>query len=393
MTLKKQPNETQFEYIKRLTEGKRDHSIDIDYSEWSFLAFNKEYSSDVARRMFYGVEKILYFYEEHKMQGVNDTELLEKIERKKHELDIMKVQYQDQRREYNKYLKSYARWEHLIEVMNKAICSLEPMQPIHINTLATCEEECVEASLLLSDWHLYLECNNFWNKFDIDIARARIQTLKEKVIKYVKLHNVQILHIEILGDMINGAIHLGTRVESEEDVITQTIGCAEIIADFVHDLAKEVCKVRVHTVNGNHGRVTANKKESIETENFERIITWFLKERIKSVKNVTICYNLFDNTISHYKIKDKHIFSSHGHLDNVNNVISQYSQMFKIPVDEVHLGHFHSYYEKEEYGSSVVVNGTLSGTDTYAKNIRKVGKPMQVLRIYDTDVCTYKIEL
>lgn len=393
MTIKRLADENKFDYIKRLTYGKRDGSLDLDYSEWSFLAFGQEYSSDVARRMFYGVEKILKAYEEEKVMNVTEQSILEEIATKQKELAILKVQFQDQRREYNKYLKAHARWEHLIDTMREAIRSLEPFRPINVDILREIKETDVQASLLLSDWHLYLETDNYWNTYNIDIARLRIEHLKRKVLEYVKRHNVQVLHVEVLGDMINGAIHVSTRIESEEDVMTQAMQCSEIVAEFIYDLAKQIPCIKVHCASGNHGRVSPNKKESIETENFERMIPWFLKERFRNIENVEICDNKFDNNICHYQVNGMNIFSAHGHLDKVGSVISDYAQMFKVPVDEVHLGHFHSYYEKEEHGSSVVVNGTLSGTDTYAKNIRKVGKPMQVLRIYDTDVCTYKIEL
>lgn len=387
--MERKEKESKFDYIKRVTKGKRDGSLDIDYTEWSLLALGQEYSSDVARRMFYGVEKLLAIIEQEKIETISDNDFIVELEAKKKELKLLKVQFQDQRREYSKYLRLEARWQHLINEMKSSIKEL-PSLDFSIGEYIKGDNE---ASLIISDWHLGLECSNYWNIFNYEVARERIEKLKQKVIKYCRLHNVKTLHIEILGDMINGAIHLGTRVESEEDVMSQSMRCAEIVSIFVYDISKEIENIKVYTVNGNHGRVTANKNESIETENFERLIPWYMKTRLEQCKNIVICENQYDDTISHYMIGDKHIFSAHGHLDRLGEVINNYSRMFKIIADEVHLGHFHSYYEKDEHGSTIVVNGTLSGVDTYAKSIRKTGSPTQVLKIYGEDVCTYKIIL
>ena len=70
-------------------------------------------------------------------------------------------------------------------------------------------------------------------------------------------------------------------------------------------------------------------------------------------------------------------------------------KMFKIIPDEIHMGHYHTDMEMTEYDISVIVNGSLQGTDTFAKKIRKSGTPLQKLIIYNEDgnLCEYKIKL
>ena len=70
-------------------------------------------------------------------------------------------------------------------------------------------------------------------------------------------------------------------------------------------------------------------------------------------------------------------------------------KMFRVFPDEVHMGHRHHHFEKEEYDIEVNQNGSLQSTDTYAFNIRKSGKAMQKLNIYNKDgrLCSYKIKL
>lgn len=381
----------QYEEILKLIADKKEQIDDIDWSDICkkySLGLNKDSLRKMNDGIFGGYFVKKYMEEKNQKNNLSTKDFIE-LEEKKKELAILKIQYQDQRREYNKYLRADARWQHLINEMKKSISELTPLEQREFIVV----NSDVEASLIISDWHLGLECSNYWNTFNYNIARERIARLKQKVIAYCKLHKVEVLHIEILGDMINGAIHLGNRVESEEDVMTQAMRCAEIVSTFVYDIAQSVEKINVYTINGNHGRVTANKHESIETENFERLIPWYMKTRLSQITNIEIHENKYDDTISHYKIGDKNIFSAHGHLEKIGEVINNFSRMFKVIADEVHLGHFHSYFEKDEHDSCVLVNGTLSGVDNYAKGIRKTGTPTQVLRIYGEDICTYKIKL
>ena len=56
--------ENRYDKIKRIVESKLVDRIDKDYTELSEEAFGKAYSSDVARRMFYGAKKVIEAIEE-----------------------------------------------------------------------------------------------------------------------------------------------------------------------------------------------------------------------------------------------------------------------------------------------------------------------------------------
>ena len=65
--------ENRYEKIKRIVESKLVDRIDKDYTELSEEAFGKAYSSDVARRMFYGAKKVIDAIEEDE-ERVNKDE-------------------------------------------------------------------------------------------------------------------------------------------------------------------------------------------------------------------------------------------------------------------------------------------------------------------------------
>lgn len=395
MDLLKRNEESQIEYVKRIVYGKLiDKTIDDDYTILAPLVFGKEYSSDVARRMFYGARDVLKLIDFDKINNVKDNDIIKQIEEKTLELEKEKVKFQDQKREYKALLRTDARFDHLVDEMNKSIAKLNTINPL-VNKYEGVfdNNDSTEAVVILSDWHFGIEEENYWNKINIKIAKERVNTLKEYIIKYAKRHNVKTLHVELLGDMINGFLHLGTRVANEEDVIDQSMHCAELIGQLLNELAIKIPNIKVYSTIGNHGRTSPNIKESIASENFERLIPWYLNGRLKS--NVELIENKFEDDIVVYKFLNETIVAVHGHNDKIGSAISDLSEMLKIFPTECHLAHYHAYQEFDKHSMTTTVNGTLSGVDSYAKAIRKTSQAIQVMMIYNEKgrECTYKIKL
>ena len=322
---------------------------------------------------------------------------LDKIQLKEIEFEKEKIRFQDQKREYRNLIRIEARWEHLQEEMIKSINKLNIDKPLlnksHLDFKSSND---TEASLCLSDWHTGLETDNYFNKYNIDIEKQRVGRLTQKVKRYCINNKVKILHVELLGDMINGLIHLSTRVSNEEDVINQTMICAEILSEMLTDLSNVVEQINVYSTYGNHSRVTASIKDSLNMENFERLIPWYLKTRLKNFPNIHIIDNQFDEELIAYKVHGEYIFGLHGHHDKPNSVVDNWSKMLKIFPREVHLGHLHKHYESEDYDILVSVNGSLCGVEEFSKQIRKTNSPFQKLIIYkvnDEDSYTYRIRV
>lgn len=397
--LKRRDNESDLEYTKRIVYAKLvDKTTDLDYSELSNLIYDKPYSSDVARRMFYGMRKIFELMDKEGINSVSENEILKKIEEKSLELEKEKIKFQDQRREYKKLIRSEARFERILEIVKKEIKNVNQIKPFKYCNIKPSEtiKNKNEAVLMVSDWHIDAMFENAFGEYNLNIAKQRIEQLLNKTITYCKVNDVSTLHIELLGDNISGGIHWSSKVESEEDCITQIMTLCELLSNFIGEISKHINNVRVYSVIGNHSRVNMNKKDNMTGENLERLIPFYLKARLVDLKNVVIDENSnIDDTIIMYDVINTKIVGVHGDLDKPNQIVDNLTKMLKIFPDEFHLGHLHHHYEKEEYEIEVVINGSLQGTDNYAKDIRKSGRPMQKLMIYNNDgkVCTYKIKL
>jgi predicted phosphodiesterase len=135
-------------------------------------------------------------------------------------------------------------------------------------------------------------------------------------------------------------------------------------------------------------------KESIDVENFERLVPWGMKMRLEC-ENIEFVENKEDDEIIVYQVMNETIFACHGHKEKMGSVISDLVKLLKIFPNEVHLGHFHRHSTLEDNDMELIINGSFSGTDEYAKSIRKSNKPSQTLIIYNEkgQECLYKITL
>lgn len=300
---------------------------------------------------------------------------------------IAKKQFYDQRREYNAILTKEAREENLMDFLKDAVRDLNekcPLLPRYTDVPMPSSEN--EAILVLSDWHYGMTANNVWNRYDTGICRERVEELRKKVIPRLMLHDVAILHVFVLGDMCNGAIHVTSRVASEEHVVDQLIHVSEIIAELINDLEGYVAHTNVYCTYGNHMRTVANFKDSIHADNMERVIPWWLKERFSGTDRVTVVDTGRDE-IMRAVVCGTEVCGVHGDLDGNKDAILTLSQIYERAYGRkpryVFSGHYHSLSDTESCGITAIRAGGLCGTDEFAKNKRLFSEPSQTLAIFE----------
>ena len=313
-------------------------------------------------------------------------DMLASLEKKKVEEYKERVRLQDARREYNKELRTEARYENLVEVMRDAI---EYMPNLEFRSKHV-DSNDVKAILLVSDLHYGALIDNPINFYDTSVCKERMNTLLNKTIRYCTIHRVKELYVNLAGDLVCGNIHLGSRVEQEEDIITQTMQVAELLANFLSELSKHVDNIVLVCVQGNHSRVNPDLKANLNQENFERIIFEYIKMRLPEIKMLR---NGNEDWIA-YDIGDKKIFLEHGDKSSVSSAKEKAVNMVGYAPDVILFGHFHHMELNDKNGTDVVVNGSVMGVDSYAIRRRFNTNPYQVMQVYDgDDTCTYKLVL
>ena len=381
--MERKENETYISYIKRVTNACSDKKI--SYSEWGdcILGTDNNYSSENLRKAFYVVYKLLNKIDENNC----DYDAIKDLENLRDEIYKERCRLQDIQREKRNDLRVEARFENLLEVVKDNIgfmptYEIKDFKPINKN------QDKKYAVLQLSDWHCGALVDNQFNYYNVDTMVDRATKVRNNALEYCKLHNVTDLVIEINGDMVNGAIHVSSRVESEEGVIQQVITVTDVLAKLINSMKPYFNSIKIVTTLGNHGRLTPNKSDSITNENFEMLIPTMLRDKLSDIK-------IIDSKgldFTKYEIDGKIIMVSHGQNDSMTKVISDFSKMFKVVPNEVHLGHTHSYTDINDCDIKVTVNGSLIGSDDYAVTIRKVTTPSQNLIVYEKDRCIYEIK-
>ena len=318
--------------------------------------------------------------------------------KKKDEIYKAKRQLSDQRREYNKLLTKDARFDNLSEKMIVAIDGLKSIDYSYLfNENSSRSND--EAVLLLSDWHYGQFSDNIWNRYNVDICKNRVKSLFKKSVDVLKTHSVKRLHIALLGDMFNGAIHTTSRVLSEENTCDQIINVSEILANFIDAISNYVQNVKVYSTYGNHARTIQSKDESVHSDNMEKIIPWWITQRLKENNKIEVVKSQYYE-FTYFKVCGRNIVCTHGDLDKfkdigtvVNNI---FTKKFNMPIDYTFSGDKHHIESFEQFGVESVLIGSLCGTDEFANNKRLYSMPSQTMCIFNDKegkVCTYNIKL
>lgn len=387
--LKKNENENNIEYKKRLIDGKLTNKTlnDFSHSELSTYIFGKTYSNDVARRMAYGAKYILdLLYDEDFEDLFNDDILIENIKERQFQIDKQLVKLRDYRNLVNEKVRELSRFENIKEIicevaenLNKEIPLFEFTQDEYINTGRS-------GILVLSDWHFGVDINNFLNKFNMDVFKYRINKLVKETINDIKEHKFEKLYIVNLNDLISGIIHNTIRLQNREDVISQIMIVAETLAEILHKLSG-IVNIEYHSVLDNHSRIIADKKNSLDVENLTRIIDWHLEARFKNNNKIKICENEIDKDICTFEVYGFNYLGTHGHKDNISSVVQNMSLMTKKFYNVILTAHLHHFHSDEIHSTYVFSNGCLSGVDAHSKDLRKSSNPSQNLIIVSKDDC------
>lgn len=395
--LKRMENETEDQYFYRICKMKDDLGF-----TWPQMAkiFNEELGCNKGesayRKRWSAFESVLEANADT-LFGDNSSYLNE-IKEATDELYKAKRQLYDQRREYNKMLISDARADNLAEKLIEA-ANLVPLKDYSNVFAYNGKTSNHEAVLLLSDWHYGQVSDNIWNKYNVDICEERVSTLFKKVYAALKDHGIRKMHIVLLGDLINGSIHTTCRVSAEENTCEQIMHVSELLAQFINAVSVCVDKVDVYSTYGNHARTIQNKNDSIHSDNMERVIPWWLKQRLKNNNKVNIIDSEYYEFI-YFDVCGHNVACTHGDLDKLKDlgmtINNLFTKKFGKTIDYTFSGDKHHLEAFEQFGIESALVGSLCGTDEYANNRRLYSNPMQTLCIFtpeDGKLCTYNMKL
>ena len=400
--LQRLPNENESQYIWRVGQAKDSGLID---STWEELTPTLNTQCGISEEDFRGSSAwrkryrvMQQAWDDVFSQDKFDDEHMASIKEQMDELYKAKRQLWDQRREYNKMLTSDARADHLVEKLIEA-ANVAPLQNYSNMFVLRDISKKEEAVLCLSDWHYGQVSDNIWNTYNTTICKERVSKLFDNVSSVIQKHHVRKLHVVLLGDLVNGSIHTSSRVASEENTCDQLMHVSEIIANFINMLSPFVDCINVYSTYGNHARTIQNKEDSIHSDNLERIVPWWLRQRLKINPKINIIDSEFYEFI-YFNICGYNVCCTHGDLDKFKDIgvtiNTLFSKKYGKTIDYTFSGDKHHLEMFEQFGIESALVGSLCGTDEYANNKRLYSNPMQTLCIFtpeDGKQCTYNIKL
>lgn len=401
MDLHKNIEENDEQYIWRLGRYKDSGLLDMSWDDIADV-INRELGvegsplAEASYRKPYQQAK--RFYDAGVFSESADDEYLAELRNERHELEKEKVKIRDERTELRRVLREQARKESFKEQVVRAISECDVMPLGHDDNMVDGQWDVVDGNDMVAtffDVHAGMRIDNFFNKFDQDVLRDRINRYLDKILEIQYRHGSENIHV-ILSELVSGNIHPTIRIENNQNLLEQFLMIVSYIADFLEVLSYRFNNVYVYCAPGNHSRMTANKEESLRGENMDILAMPYLEAKMQNFDNVHFIGNDVDDMIAMFDVRGNKVFAIHGDRANMDNVAERLTMYVGVRPDIIYMGHMHTNAMVTSYGIKVIQAGSFCGNgDQYTSDKMLRGNPEEVVSIIGDDglECNYDVRL
>ena len=327
-----------------------------------------------------------------------DEQMLTMVEQKR-ELEKAKIKLRDERLDYQKTVREEARKESLVDLVRRVfVDTVVPFDYCPNYTFSgTSKDEMV---ICLSDLHVGIVCDNYWNQFSTNILKERLHKYLDEIREIQRTHSCRKCYLVLVGDNVSGLIHANLRLQNNENVIQQLKIASEYIGNFVNELVKMEAfeEIEIRSVAGNHSRLSQNKEEHLKGEELDELIPFYLSLMFANSDVVKVYEDSpIDSTINSFTTSGGKLFYIvHGDKDSVSKVVSDLTLMVGKKPDGIIMGHRHHNGLDTTHNVKIIQCGCVVGTDDYCVDKRISGEPEQCVFITSknrTVTCLYDIGL
>lgn len=371
----KKDNESDFDYIIRLIEGKSNGVYDIDYTELFKLAFNVDISSTEARKRYYGLKMLLPYLDKEKVSNISSNEVLDEIEKKKIELQKEKSKIQTLRLDMNKIIRESSRTELLYE---EFINIMKQMYDIPIPEFKPLLNQDTKKEYILSfaDSHVGKEFKSITNEYNLDIVYDRFNKLLSETIEIIQENNINRLTVLALGDVIEGmCLRVSMLQQLKIGIVEQTIQFMRFIVSWLNELSKYVEITYYQAPYSNHSQIRpfGIKASEFASEDMERIIFTYIHDVLENNPRINVVECKEKYII--FKIFDYNVLACHGHdIKNIDAFLKDISNKYRTFFDYGFFAHKH-FSNIKVVGEGLTNNceligiPSIMGSDTYADDL------------------------
>lgn len=335
-----------------------------------------------------------------------DKTIIEKKQLQELQLKKERAKLSTTRNEINRWVREGAREEMIADSIREAIETLPELssKPLVKVKYTPSEDEHV-LTIDLADMHFGREGVIHGLKGEViaeyseQIFYDRMNQILGEALDVGVRHGVQKVVVFNLGDSIDGLLRLTQLQVLSMGVIESVMKLAEFLSQWLTELSQYFF-VDYYSVLGNHAemRIGGIKSGELKHENLEKIITWFIQERLKDNDSVTVFDPEFIQLID---ILGTKVCITHGQNEkNLENSIKDYSMIYGEQIHILKTGHLHHLNNKHigvTNGRNIeyIQSPSICGIDDYSMKLKKTASAGTLLTIFNTKgkVCTYEVVL
>lgn len=199
---------------------------------------------------------------------------------------IERQKMRDLTRQVNAIYRSESRSELLRETIAEAITNLPELKEPELMFRTTGSQTLVVG---IGDPHYGAKfkieglLGETINEYDSDVFENRMWRLLSQIHVICQKEDVRDIEVFLLGDLIDGMLRQNQLMRLEYGIVESTIRLSEFLSRWLTELS-DIARVNVRAVSGNHSEIRplGSKKGQFEDENMEKIVMWYVAERLKN---------------------------------------------------------------------------------------------------------------
>ena len=346
---------------------------------------NTNYSESKFRKRFQDFQKTM---DANQHLILDDDNYVKEIRLAKQELQKEKVKLQTEKLEYSRWLREDARDELIEEHIIQAIKENLNTTPIP-NKIPDNENHIIGGQLNFADFHfgkeykIYGLFNEVINEYSPEIFYERMEKLYNKTLDLIKENNISVLHINNLGDEIDGFLRNSQLWVLRYGAIESAVRFGNYMGHWLKKLSQNVNVIYNYT-SGNHDefRLLDGKKDQHKEDTASLITSNCIKLINEDNPNFEIREN--KTGLIYDEIVGFNFLGIHGEVKDLSDVIKEYENIYNVKIDYILAGHKHF----NEYCNCGVRKGAIGvasivGSDDFSMTIRKTADASASFLIYE----------
>lgn len=222
--------------------------------------------------------------------------------------------------------------------------------------------------LLISDTHV----GKHTDEFNLNTATSRFKEIPTRLHSRVT-EEINEIVVCLIGDLVEGEDVYPTQANHIEcSAIEQVQRCVEGLWDMILNLRTLFqCRVTIHSVPGNHGRVS---KTANEKTNWDNVVYYVLETIVATHNDPNITFKANYNEFYTFHIQDKvgmlyHYGVKHTGTPAMREKVAGWGTVKNF--DFMCHGHWHEWHVGAWLGKPVIANGCMCGPDDLAQRIAR----------------------